>query len=160
MTVITLHTMIKAPIATVFDAARNIDLHMKSAHKTREKAIAGKTSGLINLYETVTWKGKHFGCSLQHQSKITSLRYPTYFIDEMIKGHFKSFKHQHIFKETSSGIEMIDVLEYKTPYGFIGRLFDRLLLKKHLRTFLKIRNDHIKIEIEKIALIKSKPEKF
>lgn len=160
MTVIKLHTIINAPIATVFNSARDIDLHMKSASKTGEKAIAGKTSGLINLYETVTWRGKHFGCYLKHQSKITSLRYPTYFIDEMIKGHFKSFKHQHIFKETTSGTEMVDVLEYQTPYGFIGSVFNRLLLEKHLTTFLKIRNDHIKIETEEIALIKSKPEKF
>ncbi|MBW1296730.1 SRPBCC family protein [Aquimarina litoralis] len=154
MTTIRLHTIIDAPITMVFDAARNIDLHMKSAHKSKEKAIAGKTSGLIDLYETITWKGKHFGLYLKHQSKITSLRYPTYFIDEMIKGHFKSFKHQHIFKENTSKTEMIDILKYQTPYGFIGKIFDLLILEKHLIKFLKMRNEHIKRETEKVSIHK------
>jgi len=150
MTTIQLSTVIQAPLENVFDAARNIDLHMNSAKKTKEKAIAGRTSGLIDLYETVTWKGKHFGMYLTHQSKITSLKYPTYFIDEMISGHFKKFKHQHVFKETSTGTEMIDILEYNTPYGFLGNIFDRLILKKHLTTFLTSRNQFIKIETEKL----------
>ncbi len=152
MTTIQLCTIIQAPLESVFDAARNIDLHMNSAKKTKEKAIAGRTSGLIDLYETVTWKGKHFGLYLTHQSKITSLRYPTYFIDEMVQGHFKSFKHQHIFKETISGTEMIDFLEYRTPYGFFGRFFDKLFLKRHLTKFLSTRNQFIKTEVERSTI--------
>ncbi|WP_299258033.1 SRPBCC family protein [uncultured Aquimarina sp.] len=152
MTKIELCTLIDAPLATVFDAARNIDLHMSSAKRTKEIAIAGKTSGLINLYETVTWKGKHFGLYLKHQSKITSLKYPTFFIDEMIHGHFKSFKHQHIFKETITGTKMIDLLEYETPYGFLGRFFDRFFLKNHLTKFLSTRNQHIKTETEQSTI--------
>ncbi|WP_299442533.1 SRPBCC family protein [uncultured Aquimarina sp.] len=151
MTTIQLSTVIQAPLENVFDAARNIDLHINSAKNTKEKAIAGRTSGLIALYETVTWRGRHFGMYLTHQSKITSLRYPTFFIDEMISGHFKRFKHQHVFKKTSTGTEMIDVLEYITPYGFFGRVFDRLILKKHLTEFLTTRNQFIKMKIEKLA---------
>ncbi|MHA7059654.1 SRPBCC family protein [Aquimarina sp. M1] len=149
MTTIQLTTLIDAPIEKVFDAARNIDLHMDSALHTKEKAIKGTTSGLIGLYETVTWRGKHFGVYLTHKSKITSLRYPTYFIDEMVQGYFKSFKHQHIFKETFAGTEMIDVLEYSTPLEFLGKIFDRVVLKKHLTKFLTTRNRFIKIKTEK-----------
>ncbi|WP_378177974.1 SRPBCC family protein [Aquimarina sp. SS2-1] len=148
MTKIQLITNIEAPLEIVFNAARSIDLHMDSATHTKEKAIAGKTSGLIDLYETVTWRGKHFGLYLTHQSKITSLRFPTYFIDKMVRGHFSSFKHQHVFQETSTGTEMIDLLEYKTPYGFLGRLFDRLFLKNHLTQFLSTRNQFIKMKTE------------
>lgn len=54
---ITIHltTHIKAPLQQVFNLNRNIDVHMQSAHKTKEVAVAGITSGLINLNETVTW---------------------------------------------------------------------------------------------------------
>lgn len=47
MATIYLETLIKADIHTVFDLARDIDLHQKSTRKTNEKAIAGRTSGLI-----------------------------------------------------------------------------------------------------------------
>jgi len=150
MNVIKLQTYINAPITMVFNAARDLDLHIVSAGKTKEKAIAGKTSGQIELYETVTWKGKHFGFWLTHQSKITSMRYPTFFIDEMINGHFKSFKHQHIFRETDAGTEMIDLLEYHTPYGFLGRLFDQWFLNIHLTTFLQQRNSFLKKKVENL----------
>jgi hypothetical protein len=58
---IELHTEIDAPIERVFDLARSIDLHMLSTSHTNEKAIAGKTSGLIGLGEWVTWRAKHLG---------------------------------------------------------------------------------------------------
>ena len=54
MTTINLITKIKAPLQTVFDVSRNIDIHQQSASKSKEKAIAGVTSGLINFNETVT----------------------------------------------------------------------------------------------------------
>ena len=60
MTQIKITTKIKAPIEIVFNNCRNIDIHQYSASKTNEIAIAGRTSGLINKGETVTWKGKHF----------------------------------------------------------------------------------------------------
>ena len=123
---------------------------MDSTAKTKEKAIAGITSGLINLGETVTWRGKHFGIYLTHQSRITAMQSPTYFVDEMIQGHFSSFRHQHIFKETEEGTLMIDILTYQTPYGYLGKLFDRWALKKHLTQFLMHRNAFIKVETEKL----------
>ena len=39
---------IKASIEIVFDLSRSIDLHILSTEQTNEKAIAGKTSGLIH----------------------------------------------------------------------------------------------------------------
>ncbi len=155
MTTIKLKTYIKAPIEDVFNLSRNIDFHVISAKQTNEKAIAGRTFGLIELNETVTWKGKHFGLYLTHQSKITALQSPNSFTDEMIKGNFQSFKHQHIFNTTSSETEMIDILEYETPYSILGKIFDRLILKRYLTRFLTLRNQSIKLHLEKHKCIGS-----
>jgi len=110
MTTIRLITKIHAPIQTVFDVSRNIDVHQLSTFQSNEKAIAGRTSGLIELGETVTWRGKHFGFYLKHQSKITEMEIPNYFVDEMIKGHFKSFRHEHTFVAKNDTTVMIDNL--------------------------------------------------
>ncbi len=144
MTTIKITTKINAPIQIVFDNSRNIDLHQQSTSKTNEKAISGITTGLINKGETVTWRGKHFGIYLTHKSRITKMDLYRYFIDEMDNGHFKSFKHQHLFKETNGITSMMDILEYETPYGFLGTLFDYLFLKKHLSHFLLHRNQILK----------------
>ncbi len=144
MTTINLITKINAPKQIVFDLARNIDIHQNSTSKTEEKAISGTTSGLIHLNETVTWKGKHFGVYLTHTSKITEMDLYDYFVDEMIKGNFKSFKHEHSFIEKNGKTVMIDNLMYKTPFGIFGKLFDKLMLKKHLTNFLETRNKVLK----------------
>lgn len=144
MTTIHLITKINAPIETVFDLARDIDVHQKSTAKSNETAISGVTSGLINGNETVTWKGKHFGFYLKHQSKITAMEIPTYFVDEMVTGHFKSFRHEHRFVSEDDTTAMIDHLEYETPFGLIGKLFDKLVLSKYLTNFLEERNAFIK----------------
>jgi len=144
MTTIRLITKIKAPIKTVFDLARDIDVHQEAASANREKAIAGRTSGVIALGETVTWRGKHFGLYLQHQSKITEMECPTYFVDEMERGHFKSFRHEHTFVTNDETTVMIDQLEYETPMGILGKGFDKWLLEKHLTQFLLHRNKVLK----------------
>ena len=144
MITINLSTKIKAPIEIVFDLSRNIDTHVQSMDYTHEKAIAGVTSGLIELGETVTWEGKHFGLLIQHQSIITAMVNPTYFVDEMKKGHFKWLKHEHLFRYENDHTIMIDKFCYQTPFGVFGKLFDWLLLKKHLTTVLEKRSVHIK----------------
>ncbi|MBS7255356.1 SRPBCC family protein [Flavobacterium branchiicola] len=149
MTTINLTTKIKAPKQIVFDASRNIDIHQQSASPSNEKAIAGITSGLINLNETVTWRGKHFGFYLTHKSRITEMNLYDYFVDEMEKGKFKSFKHEHIFEEENGITIMKDKLQYETPFGIFGKLFDVLFLKKHLINFLVERNNVLKEISEK-----------
>ncbi len=144
MTTIIVTTKIKAPIETVFDIARNIDIHQLSAAKSNEKAIDGKTSGLIELNETVTWSGKHFGLQLLHKSRITHFKFPSYFVDEMEEGHFKSFKHEHFFQSENKFTVMIDRLEYETPLGIFGLFFDKIILKKYLADLIQTRNNVLK----------------
>lgn len=144
MTKIKLQSKIKAPIEVVFNLSRNIDVHQESASSSNEKAIAGKTSGLIELNETVTWKGKHFGFYLTHSSKITEMELPNYFVDIMEKGHFKSFRHEHYFKEENGFTTMKDVLIYETPFWIFGRFFDSIFLENHMRNFLLERNAILK----------------
>lgn len=149
MTTIKITTNYFAPIETIFNTNRNIDIHQQSASKTKEIAIAGITSGLINKKETVTWKGKHFGVYLTHQSLISEMDFPTYFVDEQLKGQFKSFKHQHFFEQKENYVEVTDILNYETPYGIFGKLFDKLFLKKHLTDFIMKRNAVLKNLAEK-----------
>lgn len=144
MTKIEITTTINAPLETIFNLNIDIDVHQQSAGSSNEKAIAGCTSGLITLNETVTWRGKHFGIYLTHTSRITALNFPCYFVDEMEEGYFKSFRHEHYFKEENGFIVMTDKMQYETPFGILGKLFDYLFLKKHLNDFLIKRNKVLK----------------
>ncbi len=142
-------TKIKAPMQTVFDLSRDIDLHKQSMSKTMENAIDGRTSGRIEKGETVTWRGKHFGVYLKHTSVITEMECYYYFVDEMLKGHFASYRHEHFFETEEGYTLMTDNISYAAPYGWLGKLFDKLLLKSHLTRLIKERNIVIKQSAEK-----------
>ena len=137
---IELKTEIKANRNIVFDLSRSIDLHKISTKHTNEEAIAGKTSGLIGINESVTWRAKHFGIYQKLTSKITEYDKPKYFTDEMIKGAFTKFKHEHHFIELNKGTLMIDFFDYKSPLGILGKLADILFLKKYMTKLLTKRN--------------------
>lgn len=71
MPCISLTTEIKAPIERCFDLSRSIDLHVVSTSGTDEKAVGGRTSGLIEKNETVTWQAVHLGVKQNLTSLIT-----------------------------------------------------------------------------------------
>ena len=95
---IELQTRIAVSIDRCFDLARDLDLHVRSMESSGEKAVAGRTSGLIGLGEEVTWRARHFGIVHEHCSRITAFDRPRHFRDRMVQGRFKSFEHDHFFE--------------------------------------------------------------
>ena len=144
MPIIKLETKITAPVERVFDLARSIDLHKLSTKGTNEEAIAGKTSGLIELNETVTWRAKHFGIYQKLTVKVIEFDRPRLFGDVMIKGTFKRMKHVHRFEKVETGTKMIDEFEFESPLGILGRIADFLFLKRYMTKFLKNKNEELK----------------
>jgi ligand-binding SRPBCC domain-containing protein len=141
---IRLETFIDAPVERCFDLARSIDLHKLSLEHTGEKAIDGKTSGLIEKGEFVTWQARHFGIKQKLSVKITALSAPNYFCDEMTKGAFKIMRHEHFFESRQNGTLMIDKFYYEAPFRIFGRIFDYLVLKNYMERLLERRNQTIK----------------
>ena len=148
-------TVIFADAKSCFDLARNIDVHQESLKYSQEIAIAGRTSGLIKLGETVTWEAKHFGLVQHLTSKITEYDSPNYFVDEMISGAFKSFKHKHIFKDLGEKTLMVDEFIFESPYGIIGKITNWLFLNRYMKNLLITRNNYIKQKAEGVATFNS-----
>lgn len=144
MALIMLETHIKAPIERVFDLSRSIDLHCVSLSHTLETVIAGRTEGLIECHETVTWKAKHFGIYQTLTVKIIALNRPFSFIDSQQKGIFKSMHHTHSFSQMGLETIMNDRFEFIAPLGLLGKLAEYLFLEKYLRKLLLKRNQVIK----------------
>jgi len=144
MPTIHLTSFIAAPTDIVFDLNRNISLHKISMEQFKEEAVGGITSGLINKEDTVTWKGKHLMKTRFFTSKIIEMKPFETFTDKMIKGDFKSFEHQHFFKPADNGTIVIDIINYETPYGFIGELVNKFYLNSYLEKLIAHRNEVIK----------------
>lgn len=144
MPVIQLTTFIEAPIEICFDLSRDIDAHQVSASQTKERAVDGRTSGLCEENDVITWRAVHFGMTQKLTVRINKMKRPEFFEDEMIKGAFQSMRHTHTFKSTPSGTEMMDHFEYVSPLGILGKIADSIFLKSYMTRFLKIRNGELK----------------
>jgi ligand-binding SRPBCC domain-containing protein len=124
------------PQERLFDLARSIDAHMDSQKGARERAVGGVTSGLIGEGEEVTWRARHFGLPITMTSRVTALEFPVRFVDEQVKGPFKSFRHVHEFEATPGGTVMTDRVRFTAPFGPLGRLVERLVLGRYLERLI------------------------
>jgi ligand-binding SRPBCC domain-containing protein len=149
MTVINLKTQFNCNIESCFDIARDIDVHKLSTAQTNERAIAGRTSGLCEPGDTITWEANHFGITQQLTVEITKFNRPFFFEDRMLKGAFRSMCHEHHFEKSGEVTVMTDKFMYEVPFGMLGRIFDYLILERYLKTLLQERNRILKRLSEK-----------
>ena len=136
MPIIKVETRIAAPCERCFDLAREVEAHEASVARTGERAVAGVTTGLLGLGDTVTWEATHFGVKQRLTARLTAFERPRRFVDVLVRGAFHSFTHTHEFIETSKGTLMVDTFDYTSPLGPLGRLADALFLERYMRRLL------------------------
>jgi ligand-binding SRPBCC domain-containing protein len=144
MPTIHLTTFIQAPADRVFDLSRNVDMHKQSMARHQEEAVAGIRFGLVEKEDTITWKAKHLFKTRMLRARITDMKKPQMFVDEQAEGDFKMMKHEHHFKPCENGTIMIDLLQFETPYGSLGKFFNTVYLTRYMKKLLEQRNKMIK----------------
>jgi ligand-binding SRPBCC domain-containing protein len=53
-------------------------------------------------------------------------------------------KHEHYFKVYEHSTLMTDKFQFQSPYGVLGKVIDKLYLKKYMQRLLEERNNVIK----------------
>jgi ligand-binding SRPBCC domain-containing protein len=144
MPTIRLETFIAAPPERVFDLMRDVDAHIRSTAGTGERAVGGKTTGLLGAGDEVTWEAVHLGVRQRLTVRVTLCERPTRFEDVQVRGAFAAFTHRHEFRATDGGTLMLDTFSYRSPLGPLGRLADLLFLERYMRGFLSRRAEALK----------------
>jgi ligand-binding SRPBCC domain-containing protein len=145
MTEIKLVTHFRAPAERVFDLSLSIDLHQRSTGKTGERAVAGRTSGLIGLGETVTWRARHLGVWQHLTTRISAYDRPRHFADEQVRGAFAWFRHDHWFEpDGEGGCVVRESFRFAAPLGPLGWIAERVFLRRYMTRFLRERNEVIR----------------
>lgn len=146
MAIVKLTTSIDAPIQRCFDLSRDIGVHARSMSRYKEEPVRGKgkTTGLLEFGDVVTWRAVHFGIKQKLAVKITAFAPPNYFRDTMQQGAFARFDHDHYFKCVNNQCVMIDIFDFNSPLGILGLLAENLFLTKYMKRLLEDRNKLIK----------------
>jgi ligand-binding SRPBCC domain-containing protein len=132
-------TVIRAPIERCFDLARNLSIHTQTTGKSRERVIEGPDDGMMKLGDVVTFEAVHFGVRQRLTAKITEFDPPELFVDEQVRGAFKSLRHTHRFEAIGAATVMLDEIELSAPLGPLGWIAERVLLGPYMRAFITAR---------------------
>jgi len=146
---IALVTEISAPPMICFDVSRDVSVHLASS--PTERVVAGVRSGRMQLGDQVTWRSRQFGVTWTMTSKIVEYHPPDRFVDEMQRGPFARWRHEHRFEGVASATRMVDEVDYASPLGPLGRIVDTLVVKRHMTRLLRRRNAHVRLAAEVAA---------
>lgn len=80
-----------------------------------------------------------FNVPLNWVTEITHVKEGEFFVDEQRIGPYTLWHHEHHFKKVEDGIEMIDIVSYVLPFGWLGRLAHRLFLRKQIEGIFEYR---------------------
>ncbi|MFB6306100.1 MAG: hypothetical protein ABEH43_03780 [Flavobacteriales bacterium] len=83
-------------------------------------------------------------------TEITFIQEGKYFVDEQRIGPYRLWHHQHILEEISEGTRMRDVITYAIPFGVLGSLMNKLIIRKKLEDIFEYRRKAMEKEFGKI----------
>lgn len=72
-------------------------------------------------------------------TEITHLVEPDMFVDEQRFGPYRFWHHQHHFKTISGGVEMMDLIHYQLPLGWLGPFLNRFKVQQDLNLIFNYR---------------------
>lgn len=108
--------------------------------KLNFKIISGAEEN-IHLGQIIQYKVNPFPIiSAIWVTEITYMKEKEYFVDEQKFGPYSFWHHKHYFKSISGGVEMTDIVDYKVPFGLIGRVLTKGLIKKELQNIFTYRD--------------------
>lgn len=72
-------------------------------------------------------------------TEITHVKYQKYFVDEQRVGPYKIWHHQHFLEATPSGTLMSDIVSYQPPFGLLGNIANKIVIKQKLNEIFDYR---------------------
>ncbi len=79
------------------------------------------------------------GIKTEWITEITYVNEKKYFVDEQRFGPYKMWHHKHFLKEIPGGVEMEDIIDYRVPFGIVGKLMHPLVIKPKLDDIFEFR---------------------
>ncbi len=92
--------------------------------------------GQIISYKVYPFKG----IATSWVTEITQVRDFQFFVDEQRFGPYAMWHHEHWFKAVPGGVELLDRVTYKVPLGLLGRIMEKLFIRKQLTTIFNYRH--------------------
>jgi len=80
-----------------------------------------------------------FGIKRHWRTLICSYHPPEEFVDVQLKGPYLMWHHTHKFVEVANGTEIVDEVSYVMPFGYLGRVVQKWLVRPRLKNIFDFR---------------------
>ena len=124
-----------------FRLALSIDLHRAA---TGDVLLTGRSSGLLGPGDRIGWRHSNLGWKLERESIVELWRPYTFFREVMVVGTFGYYEHQYHFAPMNDGTRVRDEVLFSAPAGILGRLAERLFLRRRMIDDVARRNAFLK----------------
>jgi ligand-binding SRPBCC domain-containing protein len=114
-----------ARLTPVWERARVV----QSARISDVGAVAVVETRLFRVVP-VRWVARH-----------TAYDPPRFFEDVQESGPFRRWRHRHVLAPHPQGATLRDEIEYEPPLGFVGKLFEPLLVRPRLEKLFDYRHE-------------------
>jgi ligand-binding SRPBCC domain-containing protein len=98
-------------------------------------------AGQIIVYKLSPLKGY----TTEWVTEITHVKNGEYFIDEQRFGPYALWHHKHSLTPIEGGVLMHDIVHYKLPLGFLGRIAHALFVKKQIQNIFDYRTQQLEL---------------
>jgi len=76
-------------------------------------------------------------------TEITHVKEDEYFVDEQRYGPYEFWHHKHFFKSIPGGVEIYDIVDFKVPFGWLGRKLTKGFIERELQQIFTYRNNKL-----------------
>jgi ligand-binding SRPBCC domain-containing protein len=130
--------VIDAPIVRVFHFHDDTQNLLKITPPNIKVTI--ETMGSPGLGYEVTLKIRQFlFFVMRWHVKITEYQPPVLMVDEQVRGPFASWKQTRRLQTVNGKTELTDIVEYETPFGFLGRIANTLVIRRQVEEMFSYR---------------------
>ncbi len=84
------------------------------------------------------------GIPVGWRTRITSYNPPYGFEDTQLRGPYAKWEHRHTFKPVAGGTLMTDSVDYAAPFGPLGDLVNRFVIRDELARIFRYRADAVR----------------
>ena len=89
----------------------------------------------IEIDYTIAW----LGVPMRWKTRITEYEPPFQFVDEMLRGPYRLWRHRHTFRPGAAGTIVEDRVDYALPLGPLGSLAHTLLVRRQVEEIFAYR---------------------
>jgi len=141
--------VIEAPVEKVFDFATDVDNFVKTQPPEMEMTVLSRDKGPDRVGSKAKVRGKFGGQVLEVEVEVTELVKNKRRVMRQKGGALKKYEGTDLFEPTEKGTKWTTILEYELPYSLLGKIVDKLKVRKDIEKSMDYSAKKTKELIEK-----------